>query len=203
MEKLVDKVDIPKVDVLFAPNHGRASGKVPTEWLERMDPKMVVLGEAPSEHLDYYSGYDTITQNWCGDILLDCRTGKVHVYVSDNAYHVDYLYDDGLDHSHGLYYLGTLLVLERSARRRRQLADSLLGAIDPTARRHNTVGDPSHHWACERSASSSITSGSSVLAAACFRFAAPRRATKPGGRHLTMPSITRRTVGTSSRLTNE
>lgn len=43
-------------------HHGRASGKVPDNWLKKLDPQVIVVGEAPSEHLDYYAGYDTLTQ---------------------------------------------------------------------------------------------------------------------------------------------
>lgn len=35
MEKLEGKVEVPKVDVLFAPHHGRNSGKVPKEYFVR------------------------------------------------------------------------------------------------------------------------------------------------------------------------
>lgn len=109
MEKIEDKVDIPEVDILFAPHHGRDSGKVPGAWLERMDPSLIVIGEAPSEYLNYYAGYDIVTQNSAGDLLFDCQKGKTHIYAGDNAYQVDFLTDEGLDHSHGLYYIGTLL----------------------------------------------------------------------------------------------
>jgi len=108
MEKLEGKVDIPKVDVLFAPHHGRTSGKVPSAWLDDMDPGLVVIGEAPSEYLDYYTGYNILTQNSTGDILFDNATGKTHIYVSDAVYNVNFLDDEGLDHKDGLYYLGTL-----------------------------------------------------------------------------------------------
>jgi beta-lactamase superfamily II metal-dependent hydrolase len=108
MEKIKDNFTMPKVDVLFAPHHGRNSGKVPSEWLEQMDPGLIVVGEAPSEHLHYYPGYNTLTQNSCGDALFDCVRGKIRIYLADHAYAVDYLDDEGLDHEHGLYYVGTL-----------------------------------------------------------------------------------------------
>lgn len=110
MDKLIGKVDIPKVDILFAPHHGRASGKVPHEWLKQLNPQLIVIGEAPSEYLDYYRGYNIMTQNSCGDVLLDATGNKVHIYVGDNAYFVDFLVDEGFDHRHGLYYVGSLTV---------------------------------------------------------------------------------------------
>jgi beta-lactamase superfamily II metal-dependent hydrolase len=110
MERIKDKVVIGSVDVLFAPHHGRDTGKVPTDWLESMDPKMVIVGEAPSEHLHYYPDYDTITQNSAGDITLECVAGKIHVYVSESNYSVDFLEDEGLDDNFGGKYIGTLTV---------------------------------------------------------------------------------------------
>lgn len=54
---------------------------------------MIVLGEAQAEHMWYYPGWDTITQNSAGDITFDCRSGRVDVYVSSPTYDVDFLYD--------------------------------------------------------------------------------------------------------------
>lgn len=108
MEKLQRKIDLEKVDILFAPHHGRDSGKVPAKWLQQMDPGLIVIGEAPSEYLNYYSGYDIITQNSAGDVLFDCVTNKARIYVENHAYDAAYLDDEGLDHEHSLYYAGTL-----------------------------------------------------------------------------------------------
>lgn len=110
MEKIEGKISIPKVDILFAPHHGRDSGKVPNSWLKAMDPGLIIIGEAPSEHLNYYQGYDTITQNSTGDILFDCAAKKVHIYVSDHNYSATCLADEGKDHKDGLYYIGTLQI---------------------------------------------------------------------------------------------
>ena len=70
--------------VLFAPHHGRKSGHVPTGWLEAIGPTIIVVGEAPSSDLDYYTGYNTITQNSSGDIVFECLEGKTHVYVANS-----------------------------------------------------------------------------------------------------------------------
>lgn len=103
METIQDDVDLPDVDLLFAPHHGRASGRVPDAWLDRMDPSIIVLGEAPSEHLHYYPGWDTITQNRAGDIGFDCRDGRVDVYVSSATYTNEALYDAGSTGDLGRY----------------------------------------------------------------------------------------------------
>jgi hypothetical protein len=69
---------------------------------------LIVVGEAPSEHLNYYAGYDTITQNSTGDILLDCQAKRVQDHVTNSNYQAQFLHDDGLDHEAGLYYIGSL-----------------------------------------------------------------------------------------------
>lgn len=106
MDNIKDNLDLPEVDILFAPHHGRDSGKVPKEWLDEMNPKIVVIGEAPSKHLDYYSGYDTITQNSAGNIVFECDTNKVHMYVSNENYSVEFLDDEDM-HTYS-NYIGTL-----------------------------------------------------------------------------------------------
>lgn len=106
MENIKDDIELPNVDVLFAPHHGRVSGKIPTELLNDLDPKIIVIGEAPSEDLNYYKGYNTITQNSAGDIIFECVTNKVHIYVSNENYRADFLDNDHLSSFN--YYIGTL-----------------------------------------------------------------------------------------------
>ncbi len=106
MEEIKSELALPKVDILFAPHHGRDSGKAPEDWLEDIDPKIVIIGEAPSEHLNYYRGYNTITQNSAGDITFECVGNKVHIYVSNEDYSVDFLDDENMNTYSG--YIGTL-----------------------------------------------------------------------------------------------
>ena len=56
------------------------------EWLEAIDPTVIVVGEAPSDELTYYDGYDTVTQNSAGDIVFDCLKGKTRAYASSSTY---------------------------------------------------------------------------------------------------------------------
>lgn len=98
MEQILDRVQLPRTDILFAPHHGRKSGHVPKKWLDTMSPKVIVVGEAPSSDLNYYSNYDTITQNSAEDIEFECVTGMVHVRVSSPSYEVDFLQDMGERH---------------------------------------------------------------------------------------------------------
>ena len=107
MNKIINSVSLPKADIVFAPHHGRSSGKLPADWLSDMDPKIIVVGEADSSMLDYYSGYNVITQNSAKDIVFDCQAKKVHVYVSNSKYSVTFLSDEGLDHREDAYYIGS------------------------------------------------------------------------------------------------
>lgn len=106
MEAIKGHLDLPAIDILFAPHHGRDSGKIPDLMLEKMSPKIIVVGEAPSEHLHYYPDYNTITQNTAGDIVFACEEGKVHIFTS-NEYELDFLDDEQM--SYGDYhYVGTM-----------------------------------------------------------------------------------------------
>lgn len=91
MLSIIDEVELPQVDILFAPHHGRESGRVPSEWLEKMDPQVIVVGEAESENLHYYPGYNTLTQNSAGHITFDCGPNRTDVYVSNKGYSVKFL----------------------------------------------------------------------------------------------------------------
>ncbi|MHC2489368.1 hypothetical protein CN200_35185 [Sinorhizobium meliloti] len=86
MEDVVDDIELRKTTVVFAPHHGRNSGKIPDSWLVKLDPQIIVIGEAPSRHLNYYTGYKRITQNRAGHITFDAEGNKVHMYVSNAKY---------------------------------------------------------------------------------------------------------------------
>lgn len=109
MEAIEGDVDLPEVSLLLAPHHGRKSGRVPRPWLEAMNPGIIIVGEAPSNELEYYDGYDTITQNTAGDIVFECFSGVIHVYVSSATYSVDFLTNEGRPDGDG-YYIGSLYV---------------------------------------------------------------------------------------------
>jgi beta-lactamase superfamily II metal-dependent hydrolase len=105
MEKIKDEVNWPNVDILFAPHHGRKSGQVPKDILKILNPKMIVIGEAPSEHIHYYTDYNTITQNMAGDITFDCLDGKIRIYVSNENYNLPYLDKEDINDKN---YVGTI-----------------------------------------------------------------------------------------------
>lgn len=107
MESIKDDLNIEKADIIFAPHHGRSSGKIPKVILDKIDPKLIVIGEAQSENLNYYSGYNTLTQNSAGDITFDCTGNNIHIYVSNENYHVNFLKDKYKSNEYD-YYIGTL-----------------------------------------------------------------------------------------------
>lgn len=92
LEKIKAQIEWPKIDILFAPHHGRKSGRVSPDVLQKLKPQVIVVGEAPSEDLDYYSNYNTITQNSAGDITFVCENNRVYVYVSKSSYHWDKIF---------------------------------------------------------------------------------------------------------------
>lgn len=95
LEKVKDEIDFEEVDVVFAPHHGRESGKIPSDILQMLNPKIIVIGEAPSKNLNYYANYNTITQNSAGSIIFDVQGDMVDIYVERKDYSVDYLEDEG------------------------------------------------------------------------------------------------------------
>ncbi len=106
MENIADAIQWPKVDVVFAAHHGRSSGRIPHGLLDQLKPRIIVLGEAPSRHLHYYGGYNTLTQNTVGDITFECKADKIHVFVSEFGCDVEFLDDEGAVGDDR--YLGTL-----------------------------------------------------------------------------------------------
>ena len=108
MEKIKDIIELPKADIIFAPHHGRNSGKIPKKWMDNINPKIVIIGEAPSDKINYLSGYNTITQNTAGDIIFDCYSNNVDIYVSKENYSVDFLKDKKKLGKFNGTYIGTL-----------------------------------------------------------------------------------------------
>lgn len=109
-EEFSSCVDIPSTTVVFAPHHGRKSGRIPTQLLERLSPKIIVVGEASSEDLHYYSGNNTLTQNSTGDIVFDVNSDIVDIFVSNSTYkRRDWMFTRSNHGTHnGLYYIGSI-----------------------------------------------------------------------------------------------
>ena len=109
LEKIKGQVDWPEIDILFAPHHGRDSGRVSDDVLKKLNPHIIVIGEGPSKYLTYYPHYNTIKQNSAGDIVFDCCNDYVHVYVSNADYNWDtsFLNDKNADNRKYGTYLGS------------------------------------------------------------------------------------------------
>ena len=108
MENILNEVDLPKTNLLFAPHHGRKSGKIPAKWIDAMDPDLIIMGEANSKNSDYasYPNHNKIRQNSAKDITFDCISGKIHCYSSNPNYEVDFLENES--QARFDYYIGTL-----------------------------------------------------------------------------------------------
>lgn len=113
MESIAENITLQKTTVVFASHHGRTSGKLPDSWLKKLDPQIIVIGEAPSRHLHYYSGYDTVTQNMAGDIVMEAAADKLHFFVGNESYECNSLRKDQKVKQNsysGLTYIGSLAV---------------------------------------------------------------------------------------------
>jgi beta-lactamase superfamily II metal-dependent hydrolase len=106
MKNIEDDVQLSKVNILFAPHHGRDSGKIPQSMLDDLAPDIIIIGEAHAENLNYYKGYNTITQNSAGDITFVNNGKEIHIYVSKKNYKVSFLKNKNKTEYN--YYLGTL-----------------------------------------------------------------------------------------------
>ena len=113
MEKIIDVVVLPKTNLLFAPHHGRKSGKIPRKWIDAMDPDLIIMGEAHSSNSDYtsYPNHNKIRQNSAKAITFDCQGAKVHCYSSNPNYRVDFLNYEGMERAD--HYFGTLNIVNR------------------------------------------------------------------------------------------
>ena len=111
MESITPHIELPPTPILFAPHHGRVSGKIPNAWLDKLKPKLIVLGEAASRHLHYYAGYHIITQNRAWDITFDLtHDNEVDIYVDNPTYKPQDGFLVNRGRSRYKNYIGTLIV---------------------------------------------------------------------------------------------
>lgn len=109
-EKFDSKVPNEHTTIMFAPHHGRKSGHVPSSLMNKLTPKLVIVGEAPSDELDYYSDQNTITQNTAGDILFETNDDYLDIFVSKSDYKkTNGMVQNAKHSSHsGMKYLGSV-----------------------------------------------------------------------------------------------
>lgn len=115
MNKIKNNVSFSETTVVFAPHHSRNSGTLPTDWLNKINPKIIVVGMAESENLNYYPGYNTITQNSAGDIVFEedeKEENILNIYTSNKEYSLTFHYFNKEDKvgniSNGCYYKGSI-----------------------------------------------------------------------------------------------
>lgn len=108
MEKIENGVYLEPTDILFAPHHGRKTGKIPATWLSQLKPKIIVIGEADSTDLCYYQNYKTIKQNSAGHIEFNNHDNQIDVFVENSSYSEDFLQQFGNHADSRLYYIGTI-----------------------------------------------------------------------------------------------
>lgn len=87
--------DVKDVDVLFAPHHGRDSGRS-YEFLKIVNPTVTLFGNASSKHLAYskYNSILKITNNQAGYVIMKI-TDKIYFYVKNYEFARDYRYKQG------------------------------------------------------------------------------------------------------------
>lgn len=80
------KSELKKTTIVFAPHHGRQSGRIPSNWLKILDPEIIILGSSNCNFLDYNYDCFTITQNRAKDITMLLESDAVHFYSSEEQY---------------------------------------------------------------------------------------------------------------------
>ena len=108
MDLIKEGIHLPNADVIFAPHHGRLSGAIPKKWLNDIQPKVIIIGEADSTLINYYQGYNTITQNSAKDITMMCDGKKIHFYCSNPNYGIRPFFNNESKNNSEGYYIGTL-----------------------------------------------------------------------------------------------
>jgi len=80
---------VSNVHILIAPHHGRDSGRS-YEFLDTVNPKLTIFGNASSDHLAYKPWHDRglpiLTNNQGGYIILDITKDSLAVYVKNEKY---------------------------------------------------------------------------------------------------------------------
>jgi competence protein ComEC len=81
--------DVENLDVLIAPHHGRASDRS-YDFLDVLNPKLTLFGNAKSEHLAYdawnYRELPFVTNNQAGCIVIDAESDPIGIYVTHEPF---------------------------------------------------------------------------------------------------------------------
>lgn len=106
------KDDVKNIDVLIAPHHGRKSGGN-DEYLDLLNPKLTLFGNAKSKDLDYDSwnrrGLKHYTNNEAGSILLDTTSDSgIAVYCAYKKFAEDTCKNTRYSNRFNGWYLATV-----------------------------------------------------------------------------------------------
>lgn len=106
------KDDVTDVDILLAPHHGRKTGGN-SDYLDVLNPKLTLFGNAKSEYLNYNSwnsrGLDHITNNQANCIIMDTfGTRGIDVYVTCKTFAKKRNPDATYDEKFKAWYLMTV-----------------------------------------------------------------------------------------------
>lgn len=106
------KEDVADVDILVAPHHGRKTGGN-DDYLDVLNPKLTLFGNAKSEYMDYASwnnrGLDHITNNQANCIVLDTLgENGIDVYVSYETFARKRNSDTFYDEKYKAWYIMTI-----------------------------------------------------------------------------------------------
>lgn len=101
---------VKNIDVLIAPHHGRKTGGNST-YLDILNPKLTLFGNADSEDIDYYSydkrGLKHYTNNQGGDFVLDVGVNGIDIYVTNKSFAIDLIGREPFS-NYSAYYIETI-----------------------------------------------------------------------------------------------
>ena len=104
------KNEVSNIDILLAPHHGRDSSRN-YDFLDTLNPKVTLFGNASSEHLAYTKYPKTrITNNQAGYVILDTSPDYLKIYVKNFEFARDFRAKLGWDEpkynsKHKAYFL--------------------------------------------------------------------------------------------------
>lgn len=102
--------EVKDIDVLIAPHHGRKTGGNST-YLDTLNPKLTLFGNADSKDLDYDSynkrGLKHYTNNQAGNFVLDVSKYGIKVYATNKSFVTDLIGREP-DFNYNAYYIETI-----------------------------------------------------------------------------------------------
>ena len=106
------KSEVSNVDLLIAPHHGRKTGGNDT-YLDILNPKLTLFGNANSKDLDYSSWTNRrllhYTNNQTGNIVVDFSSSAMSVYCSNESFAKDINKQTSYNPNYQAYFIGALM----------------------------------------------------------------------------------------------